>query len=134
MPFEVTDVDHLAFRVRDLEAALEFYHELLGLPVRDREKYDAGDLPFVALAAGGRHLHLFPADEPIKVGNDHICLLLRCDDTDTTEAMDQLLDEVRQAGYEVLPGEPEERLGAYGRDWAAYVRDPDGRIVELKLH
>jgi catechol 2,3-dioxygenase len=27
-----------------------------------------------------------------------------------------------------------ERLGAYGRDWAVYVRDPDGRRVELKLN
>ncbi|MFC4550046.1 MULTISPECIES: hypothetical protein [Halorussus] len=27
-----------------------------------------------------------------------------------------------------------ERYGAYGRAWAAYVRDPDGRRVELKIH
>ncbi|MDX1745994.1 MAG: VOC family protein [Halobacteriales archaeon] len=134
MDYEVTDVDHLAFRVCDLKAALEFYHGLLGLPVRDRDKFDDGELPFVALAAGGRHLHLFPTDEPIDVGNDHVCLLLRCDDTETSWAMEELLEAVRAAGYDVLEDEPAERLGAYGRDWAAYVRDPDGRIVELKLH
>lgn len=134
MNVEVTDVDHVALRVTDIDSALGFYHDLLGLPVRDRDLFEAGELPFVAVAAGGRHLHLFPTDEPIDVGNDHVCLLLRCNETDTREAIDRFLADLRAAGVAVEPDEPEERLGAYGRDWAAYVRDPDGRIVELKLH
>jgi catechol 2,3-dioxygenase-like lactoylglutathione lyase family enzyme len=132
--FEVSDVDHVAIRVADIDRALEFYHGLLGLPVRDREAFEAGELPFVAVVAGGRHLHLVPAEEPFGTAEEHVCLLLRSDDTDTREAMDRLLDELRSAGVEVLEDEPVERLGTYGRDWAAYVRDPDGRIVELKLH
>lgn len=134
MDFEVTDIDHIAIRVSDIETALEFYHDTLGLPIRDRDKFDAGDLPFIAVVAGGRHLHLFPTDEPIEPENDHVCLLLRCNDTDTQQAMDRLLSNLRDTGIDVEPDEPRERLGAYGRDWAAYVRDPDGRIVELKLH
>lgn len=132
--YEVTDLDHVALRVSDLEAALEFYHDLLGLPVRDRDLYEAGDLPFVAVVAGGRHLHLFPSDESIDVGNDHLCLLVRCDETDTKEAVADYLSSLRAAGVEVEADEPRKRLGAYGRDWAAYVRDPDDRIVELKFH
>lgn len=132
--FEVSDIDHVAIRVSDVERALGFYHELLGLPVRDREAFEAGELPFVAVVAGGRHLHLVPTDEPFETANEHVCLLLRSDETDTREAMTQLLDELRGAGIEVLEDEPVERLGTYGRDWAAYVRDPDDRIVELKLH
>ena len=134
MDIEPVDLDHVAIRVGDLDRALEFYHDLLGLPVRDREKFERDKLPFVAVAAGGRHLHLVPTDEPIEVGGEHICLLLRSNDTDTREAMTALLDELREADIEVEEGEPRERLGAYGRDWAAYVRDPDGRRVELKLH
>lgn len=132
--FEVADVDHVAIRVSDVDRALEFYHGLLGLAVRDRAGFDAGDLPFVAVAAGGRHLHLVPTDEPFDTATEHVCLLLRSDDTDTRDAMDQLLDELRAADVPVLEDEPIERLGTYGRDWAAYVRDPDGRVVELKLH
>jgi catechol 2,3-dioxygenase len=131
---EVTDLDHVALRVSDVDRALEFYHGLLGLPVRDREKFEAGELPFVAVVAGGRHLHLVPTGDPIDVGGEHVCLLLRSDDTDTRGAIEDLLEELREAGVEVEEGEPRERLGAYGRDWAAYVRDPDGRRVELKLH
>ncbi len=132
--FEVTDVDHVAIRVSDIDQALAFYHELLGLRVRDRSAFEAGELPFVAVVAGGRHLHLVPTDEPFETATEHVCLLLRCDDTDTRAAMDTLLEELRAAHVPVLEGEPVERLGAYGRDWAAYVRDPDGRVVELKLH
>ncbi len=134
MEFEVSDVDHVAIRVSDVEAALAFYHDVLGLPVRDRDLFEAGELPFVAVAAGGRHLHLVPTDEEFDVDGEHVCLLLRSNDTDSREAMDRLLADLRDAGVEVEDGEPRERLGAYGRDWAAYVRDPDGRRVELKLH
>lgn len=132
--FEVADIDHVAIRVSDIDRALGFYHDLLGLPVRDRAAFEAGDLPFVAVVAGGRHLHLVPTDEPFETDTEHVCLLLRCDDTDTRSAMDRLLQNLREADVPVLEDEPIERLGTYGRDWAAYVRDPDGRIVELKLH
>lgn len=134
MAFEPVDMDHIAIRVGDLDRALEFYHDLLGLPIRDREKFERDELPFVAVVAGGRHLHLVPTDEPFDVDGEHICLLLRSNDTDTRAVMTELLADLREAGVEVEDGEPRERLGAYGRDWAAYVRDPDDRRIELKLH
>lgn len=134
IPFETVDLDHVAIRVSDLDRALEFYHDLLGLSIRDRELFEAGELPFVAVAAGGRHLHLVPTDDPFETATEHVCVLLRCNETDTASAMDELLETLRAADVPVLEGEPVERLGAYGRDFAAYVRDPDGRIVELKLH
>lgn len=131
---EVSDIDHVAIRVGDIEASLDFYHGLLDLPVRDREAFENGELPFVAVVAGGRHLHLVPTEGGFDVGGEHVCLLLRSDDTDTHEAVEGVLAELREAGIEIEEGEPRERLGAYGRDWAAYVRDPDGRRVELKFH
>jgi catechol 2,3-dioxygenase-like lactoylglutathione lyase family enzyme len=134
MDVDVVDMDHVALRVNDLERALEFYHDLLGMPIRDRERFDADEVPYVAVVAGGRHLHLVPSEEAVDVGGEHVCLLLRSDGTGTRAELDALLDELRDAGVEVEAGEPHERYGAYGRDWAAYVRDPDGRRVELKLH
>lgn len=131
---EVSDLDHVAIRVGDIETALGFYHDLLGLPVRDRANFDEGELPFVAVVAGGRHLHLVPTDGEFDVGGEHVCLLLRSDDTDSRGAIEDYLSELREAGVTVEKDEPRERLGAYGRDWAAYVRDPDGRRVELKFH
>lgn len=134
MDIDIVDLDHAALRVTDLDRALEFYADLLGMEVRDRDRFENDEVPYVAVVAGGRHLHLVPTDEEIDVGQDHVCLLLRSDEVETRDEMAALLDELRAAGVEVESGEPYERYGAYGRDWAAYVRDPDGRIVELKLH
>ena len=134
---EVTDLDHVALRVTDLEEALSFYRDLLGMAVRDRERYEADEVPYVAVVAGGRHLHLVPTDgdeAEIDVGGEHVCLLVRSSETDSRAELERLLDELRGAGVAVEEGEPHERYGAYGRDWAAYVRDPDGRRIELKLH
>lgn len=134
LDYDVVDLDHVALRVSDLDRALSFYHDLLGLPVRDRERYDAGEVPYVAVVAGGRHLHLVPTDESFDPGGEHVCLLLRGSEVDTEAEVETLLDDLRERGVEVEDGEPYKRYGAYGRAWAAYVRDPDGRRVELKLH
>lgn len=132
---DVVDIDHMAIRVTDLDRALEFYHELLGLPVRDRERFDAEEVPYVAVVAGGRHIHLVPTDgDEIEVGGEHICLLVRSNDVDSRGELDELLERLSEHGIEMEEGEPYKRYGAYGRAWAAYVRDPDGRRIELKVH
>jgi len=132
---DIVDVDHVAIRVTDLDRALEFYRDLLGLSVRDRRRFDDEEVPYVAVVAGGRHIHLVPTDEDdIDVGGEHICLLVRSAEMETREEIEALLEELRAEGVEVEEGEPYKRYGAYGRDWAAYVRDPDGRRVELKFH
>ena len=132
---EVVDIDHVALRVTDIESALEFYVDTLGMEVRDSERYENGEVPFVAVVAGGRHVHLVPTeDEEIDVGGEHVCFLLRSSERDTGDEIDTLIERIENAGYEVEDGEPYDRYGAYGYDPAVYVRDPDGRRVELKLH
>ena len=134
MDIDIVDLDHVAVRVSDLDAALEFYHDLLGMEIRDRQRYEQGEVPYVAVVAGGRHIHLVPTDEPIDVSSGHLCLLVRSGEMETEAEIEALIEELRAAGVTVEDGEPYERYGAYGRDWAVYVRDPDGRRVELKLH
>ncbi|QCJ45629.1 VOC family protein [Haloprofundus sp. MHR1] len=134
MDISVVDVDHVAIRVSDIDRTLSFYRDLLGMEVRDRERFESGEVPYVAVVAGGRHIHLVPTDDDIDVGGEHICLLLRSNEMETEAEIETLLSELREEGVEVEEGEPYKRYGAYGRDWAAYVRDPDGRRVELKLH
>jgi len=134
MDIDVVDLDHVAVRVSDLDAALEFYHELLGMAIRDYDRYEAGEVPYVAVVAGGRHIHLVPTDEEIDVSSDHLCLLVRSSEMETEAEIEALIADLREAGVTVEDGEPYKRYGAYGRDWAVYVRDPDGRRVELKVH
>lgn len=136
MDINVVDMDHVAIRVRDIDQSLAFYSDLLGMEVRDRERFEADEVPYVAVVAGGRHIHLVPADEDeeIDVGGEHVALLLRSAEIDTREEIGELIEQLREAGVTVEEGEPYRRYGAYGYDWAIYVRDPDGRRVELKLH
>jgi catechol 2,3-dioxygenase-like lactoylglutathione lyase family enzyme len=131
---DVVDIDHIALRVSDLEAALAFYRDALGMEARDRGRYENGETPFVAVVAGGRQLHLVPTDEKIDVGGEHVCLLVRSSERDTEQEAEALVEKLRNSGYDVEEGEPHDRYGAYGYDPAVYVRDPDGRRVELKLH
>lgn len=132
---DIVDLDHVAIRVTDLDRALDFYHDLLGLPVRDRDRFDAGEVPYVAVVAGGRHIHLVPTDEEeIEVGGEHVCLLIRSNEVESRGELDELLERLREHDVAVEQEEPRKRYGAYGRAWAAYVRDPDGRRVELKRH
>lgn len=132
---DIVDIDHVAIRVTDIDRALEFYHDLLGLPVRDRDRFDEGEVPYVAVVAGGRHVHLVPTDaDEIEVGEEHVCFLVRSNDVDSRGEIDELLEHLREHDVEVEKAEPYKRYGAYGRAWAAYVRDPDGRRVELKIH
>jgi Glyoxalase/Bleomycin resistance protein/Dioxygenase superfamily. len=134
MTVDVVDMDHVAIRVSDLDASLAFYHDLLGLDTRDEDRFENDEVPFIAVVAGGRHIHLVPSDEPIDVAGEHICLLVRSNEMDSREELEGLLADIEAAGYTVEAGEPKKRYGAYGRDWAAYVRDPDDRRVELKVH
>jgi len=134
MTIDVVDIDHVAIRVSDLDESLRFYRDLLGLDTRDADRFEAGEVPFIAVVAGGRHIHLVPTDGDIDVAGEHICLLVRSDAVDTRAEIADLIDEIEAAGYTVEDGEPYERYGAYGNDWAIYLRDPDGRRVELKLH
>jgi glyoxylase I family protein len=131
---DIVDIDHVAIRVSDLDRALAFYHDLLGMETRDRDRYDAGEVPYVAVVAGGRHIHLVPTEEEFDVGGEHLCLLVRSENVDSRAELDALLDRLRNRDVTVESGEPYRRYGAYGRAWAAYVRDPDDRRVELKIH
>lgn len=48
----VVEIDHLGIAVRSLDEALEFYHEMLGMPLGDREEV-AGERVEAALLPAG---------------------------------------------------------------------------------
>jgi glyoxylase I family protein len=134
---ETVGIDHVAIRVTDLDRALSFYRDVLGMTVRDRERFENGEVPFVACVAGSQHLHLVPTDRDrsaIDVGGEHVCLLIRSGTLDSRTAIADLIDTLEAHDVPIEEHEPVSRLGAYGRDWAVYIRDPDGRRVELKVH
>lgn len=113
-------IHHLSLLVADTERALEFYRDLLGLPVIERPELG---FPGAWLAIGDKQLHLLELSNPdpqegrpAHVGRDrHLALRV--------EGLEQLEGRLIEAGI------PFSRSKS-GRN-AIFCRDPDGNGVEL---
>ena len=105
---------HVSINVADVEAALRFYTDVLGLEVRaDRPDFGFGG---AWLDAGGQQVHLIEAPPPAGLGQ-HFALLVG--DLDATVA------ELRERGVDVSDPQP------VGSSRQAFVTDPAGNLVEL---
>lgn len=127
----IREIDHLVLRVRDVDAMIRFYGEVLGCPVhRIDEK-----IRLVQLRAGRGLIDLVPLDSDIgRAGGagpgpegrnmDHFCL--RVDPWDAEAIRAHL------AAHGVEPGPVAQRFGAEGQGPSLYLKDPEGNTVELK--
>ncbi len=128
---KVTGADHTNWRVRDLEASLRFYRDVLCLTPFGLDEYHRGERPLVSLRVTEEFiLHLTPDPEferPSTGGYDHLALVVE------GAERDRLAAHLEGTGVEI-----EERFdsltGARGEGPALYVRDPDGYRIELKFY
>jgi glyoxylase I family protein len=129
--FRILQLDHLVLRVRDLDAMLRFYTEVLGCTLERRQE----ELGLYQVRAGSSLIDLVTVDG--KLGReggaapgpqgrnlDHFCL--RIDPFDG-EALRAWL-----ASHDAEPGEVAQRYGAEGEGPSIYLRDPEGNAIELK--
>lgn len=114
-------LNHVSFPVRDLERALVFYRDLLGLEPMPRPSF-----PFAGawLRAGDAQVHLIVPFEGMELGlppptlnplAGHVAFSI--------DDYDAVLTTLRARGLEVLEAGRES-----GQMW---VRDPDGHLIEL---
>jgi lactoylglutathione lyase len=120
----ITTLSHVACRVRDLEASLRFYRDVLGLPESYRLNHASGETMLVALWLGGQSfLELVPAaeGEPARppLGYHHLGVWV--------DDMAASLAEWRARG---LVSEATPMLGADGV-WNCSIHDPEGNPIEL---
>jgi catechol 2,3-dioxygenase-like lactoylglutathione lyase family enzyme len=127
----ITSADHTNWRVRDLEASLGFYRDVLGLEPFGLEEYRRGERPLVSLRVTENFiLHLTPDPEFERGptgGYDHLALVVE------GTQLDELAKRLQRMGVEVEK-QFESIVGARGAGPALYVRDPDGYRVELKFY
>jgi len=57
---KVRSLDHFVLRVRDLDASLAFYRDLLGLEILFLKEYKANERPFVSARVGESLIDLVP--------------------------------------------------------------------------
>jgi len=114
-------VNHVSLPVRDLDRALAFYRDFLGLPLAPRPDLGIGG---AWLDAGNAQIHLIVVPEGIEVDRpppslnpmaSHLAF--------TIDDHEAVLARVHQHGLEVL-----DAAARVGQMW---VRDPDGHVIEL---
>jgi catechol 2,3-dioxygenase-like lactoylglutathione lyase family enzyme len=107
-------VHHVSIAVTDVEQALTFYTETLGLVTRTDRPDDLGDGAW--LDVGGQQLHLIKSDPPAARGQ-HFAVLV--DDLDATIAELRAIDVAVSAAVPV------------GAARQAFLSDPFGNAIEL---
>ncbi|MBX4860028.1 VOC family protein [Rhizobium leguminosarum bv. viciae] len=122
----ITGYGHVAIKVKDLDASLDFYRERLGFPEMLRLKNEDGSTWLVYLRITDDHyLEIFPGAENDRApgwnanGVNHMCFTI--DDLDATAT------RIQAAGIkltaEIKPGLDGNRQ--------AWIEDPDGNRIEL---
>jgi catechol 2,3-dioxygenase-like lactoylglutathione lyase family enzyme len=123
----ITGLGHVAFRVTDLDRALDFYVRILGLREAFRLDMAGQPSPWIVYlqVAPGDFVELFPGAKNVgpqpgaDAGYNHFCLLV--DDIHAT---------VKELGARGLPivGAPTKGVDNNYQFW---VTDPDGNRIEL---
>jgi len=130
-PFEISVIDHVVLRIRDLGKSLEFYIGVLGC--REEKRQDS--IGLVQLRAGASLIDLVTLDGPsCRAGGegpgssgrnlDHFALQIA--------PFDESAIRSHLAKHGVAIVESGLRYGAQGTGPSIYVNDPDGNTVELK--
>ncbi len=114
-------VDHISFAVRDLEASLHFYRDVLGL--EDIPRPDFG-IPGAWLGVGNSQVHLIAAPDGADIGAPPDALSpLACHQAFAVEDYQKTVDHLKANGLEVM-----ETSAQQGQLW---VKDPDGYVIEF---
>jgi glyoxylase I family protein len=130
-PIAVSGFYHIVLRIRDKDAMLGFYRDVLGLTV-DRDRPELG---LTHVRAGPQMIDLVTVDGRLgKMGGaapgpearnlDHFALQVR--------PFDEAAIRAHLAAHGVEVVEEGQRYGADGDGFSLYVRDPEGNVVELK--
>lgn len=130
-PLNVTHIDHVVIRVRDLGRMVAFYETVIGC----RLERGPGELGLAQLRAGNSLIDLVDAAGPLGLeageppdhgapNMDHVCLQVAPWDEAT------IIAHLDKHGVEA--GGVETRYGAGGMGPSIYLRDPEGNTVELK--
>lgn len=123
----LTGIGHVAFRITDLNRALDFYCDKLGLREAFRLEHEGQPSPWIVYLQidPNSFLELFPgakkeeASSESAAGYNHFCL--RVDDMDTTIAL------LTERGLPIQGGPT---MGLDG-NWQYWLTDPDGNRIEL---
>jgi catechol 2,3-dioxygenase-like lactoylglutathione lyase family enzyme len=119
---KVKGLDHVVLRVADMDRAIAFYQQVLGLQIERRLE----SIGLVQLRAGAAMIDLVPRTEDEDDGRNMDHYAVQIEELDVPA----LTAHLKRHGID--PGEVRRRYGAEGYGSSIYITDPDGNTVELK--
>jgi catechol 2,3-dioxygenase-like lactoylglutathione lyase family enzyme len=132
----IIGLDHIVLNVSDIDRALKFYTEVLGLKGERVDEFRAGKVSFPSVRITDKTIiDLFPnkdrasdsgAEQAVKNLN-HFCLVVGVD------SFSGIVDYLVENRVTVRDG-PVSRWGAQGRATSVYFFDPDGNEVEIRCY
>ena len=133
---KITELDHIVLNVADIDRAVKFYTEVLGLQGERVDDFKAGKVGFPSVRINeGTIIDLFPSTPSSgraagvkNSGNlNHFCLVVGAEDF--SGVVEHL------AAHEIAIREgPVSRWGARGRATSVYFLDPDGNEIEIRAY
>jgi catechol 2,3-dioxygenase-like lactoylglutathione lyase family enzyme len=128
----VSALDHIVLNVADVERAVRFYTEVLGMGPERLDLWRAGQVSFPSVRINeGTIIDLFPGTElaggaHVRNNVNHFCLVMEGD-------LELAIGELERHGVVIERGLAK-RWGARGDGQAIYFRDPDGNLIELRSY
>lgn len=134
---EYTGLDHLAINVKDIDRALGFYCDVLGLTAIRVDDFKAGKVTFPSVRVSeDTIIDFMPIPEGASAKEmqstdvetiNHLCMV-------TSEAgFTELTNRLETHSVAVEQG-PVSRWGARGNGTSVYLLDPEGNRVEVRYY
>lgn len=131
-------LDHIALNAIDVEETVNFYRDLLAVPVDRWQQFVDGEVKFPSLRLSETLIiDVFPpsmwqapeqAASTVFVPNlSHFCL------TVSPEQWQQIAKRASSQNIEIIKG-PGTYWGAQGNGTSIYFKDPAGNIVEIRKY
>jgi catechol 2,3-dioxygenase-like lactoylglutathione lyase family enzyme len=117
-------LDHVVLNVADVERAVAWYVDELGLEPLRLEEFRRGEVLFPSARIDSTTIIDFLGSALTGANVDHLCLVIEPTDLDAL---------VASGRFDVVGG-PSEVFGARGIGRSVYVRDPDRNVVELRCY
>ena len=120
----IDHLDHLVLTVRDMQATINFYTQVLGM---QHVTFGQGRRALV-FGAQKINLHQYgqeftPKAEHPTPGSADLCFI-------SSTPLQEVIRHLAASGATVIEG-PVERTGATGRILSVYLRDPDANLIEI---
>ena len=128
---KITEMDHIVLRNQDVETALRFYTEVLGMKPERVGQWRAGEVRFPSARLNDDTIIDFFGSDQAPIGKegarnqDHFCMVIEPTD------MEELKAKFEAMGVEIQGG-PGTRWGSHGDGISLYIYDPDNNVVELR--